>query len=195
MFVGGVNKEFKRQKGKVEIVLGWMILAVLIVLFGIVFLFTKKKKQIETGFSVNFITSGIGLVVGAFGTLPGKLISLVTGKGHNDSTLELITGFVLIGIGIWMFLYIRNKLSILNLLGVKERRIEEHRKDVRLKQFEFKEREIDLSLYARKMNQERFDEAAEMIKLKMQSFYSENKDVKKGYTGTAPIPLTMYAGL
>ncbi|WP_256942575.1 SAVED domain-containing protein [Bacillus sp. OV166] len=172
-----------------------MIASGIIVLIGVFVLFNKtKNKQIESGFSINFITTGLALIVESFGTFSDKVFGFLSGNESNNNTLQLVTGFILIVIGIWMNRYIKNKLSILNLLGVKERRIEEHRQDVGLNQFEFKEREIDLSRYVKKMDQGRYDEATEMIKLKMQSFYAENKEVKKGYTGTAPIPLTMYAG-
>lgn len=69
----------------------------------------------------------------------------------NTDYVQLVTAFVLIFIGIWMSRYVKNKLTILNLLGAKERRIEEHRTDIGLNQFEFKEREIDLSYYAKKV--------------------------------------------
>lgn len=154
----------------------------------------KKNKQIESGFSTNFITTGLALTVTSFGTFIDKVFGLLSNKPVTNNYVQLTTGVILISIGVWMQSYIKNKLSILNLLGVKERRIEEHRKDVNLNQFEFKEREIDLSVYAKTMNQERYDEATELIKIKMESFYAENKEVKKGYTGTAPLPLTMFAG-
>ncbi|MCA1042419.1 SAVED domain-containing protein [Bacillus infantis] len=172
-----------------------MIVSGIIVLIGLVFLFSKNKnKQIESGFSISFITTGMALITGSFGTFLDMVFGLLTGESVTNNILQLITGFILIFIGLWMRQYIKNKLSILNLLGVKERRIEEHRSDVGFNQFEFKEREIDLGRYVKKMNQSRYDEATELIKLKMQSFYAENKEVKKGYTGTAPIPLTLYAG-
>lgn len=173
----------------------FIIISAMSLFFGLYTMYTKtKNQQIESGFSTNFITTGTALIVTAFGTFSDKVFGLLSNEPVTNNLVQLGTGFILVIIGIWMKLYVKNKLSILNLLGAKERRIEEHRKDVGLNQFEFKEREVDLSVYAKKMNRERYEEATELIKLKMESFYSENREVKKGYTGTAPIPLTMFAG-
>ncbi|WP_099364493.1 SAVED domain-containing protein [Fredinandcohnia onubensis] len=176
--------------------MSWNLLTIVILLAGVIFLFIKtKNRQIEFGFSVNFITTGLALITDSFGTTSAELFSFLRGEDLDTNYVQLGTGLVLIVIGIWMSRYVKNKLTILNLLGVKERRIEEHRADVGLNQFEFKEREIDLSNYAKKgMSQERYDDVTELIDIKMESFCAENKDVKKGYTGNAPIPLTMYAG-
>lgn len=176
--------------------LSWDLLTIVILLAGVIFLFIKtKSRQIEFGFSVNFITTGLALITDSFGTTSAELFSFLRGEKLDTNYVQLGTGLVLIAIGIWMSRYVKNKLTILNFLGVKERRIEEHRADVGLNQFEFKEREIDLSYYAKKeMNQERYDDVTKLIDIKMESFCAENKDVKKGYTGNAPIPLTMYAG-
>lgn len=175
--------------------MSWLLLSIIIGIIGFIFLVVKTiNKQIETGFSVNFVTTGLALVTESFGTFSDKAFALLSGDEATNNIVQLVTGIIIIGIGIWMWMYTKNKLSILNLLGMKERRIEEHRKDVGLNRFEFKEREVDLGIYARKMSLERYEEATNMIEIKMKSFYSENKDVKKGYTGTAPIPLTMFAG-
>lgn len=177
------------------IILNWTIITAVILVIGfITLLATAKKKKIEVGFASNFITVGLALISQSFGTLSGDFFAFLSGESSSTNILQLITGVLLIGVGIWMSFYIQNKLSILNLLGFKERRIEEHRESLGLNQFEYKEREIDLRYFGTSMNQNRFVEATELIKEKVESFCSENKDVKRGYTGTAPIPLTMYAG-
>lgn len=176
--------------------LSWDFVTIALVLIGVILLFIKtKSRQIESGFSINFVTTGLALITDSFGSTSAELFSFLRGKELDTNYVQFGTGVILIAIGIWMSLYVKNKLTILNLLGVKERRIEEHRSDVGLNQFEFKEREIDLSYYAKKgMNQQRYDDATELIDIKMESFCAENKDVRKGYTGNAPIPLTIYAG-
>ncbi|MEC5231982.1 SAVED domain-containing protein [Bacillus licheniformis] len=176
--------------------LWFSIAAVLIVIFGFILLIIKKNnRQLENGFAINFMSSGLALIVDSFGTFSDKLLALINKSQPSNNYVQLVTGAVLIAIGFWMKRYIKKKISILNMLGVKERRIEEHSDNIGLNPFEFKEHEIDLSLYAKKeMNQERYDDATELIKYKVDSFRSENKDLVKGYTGTAPIPLTLYAG-
>jgi len=172
------------------------IVAILIAAFGfIILIFKKNNRQLENGFAINFISTGLALIVDSFGKFSDKLFAFITESKLSNNYVQLFTGAILIAIGFWMKRYIKNKISILNLLGVKERRIEEHKDDIGLNPFEFKEHEIDLSLFAKKeMRQERFDDVTELMKYKIECFRSENKDLVKGYTGTAPIPLTLYAG-
>src|SRR5690606_29997007 len=98
----------------------------------------------ESGFSINFMTTGLALIVDSFGIISDKVLGLLTETQSSNNHLQLVTGGVLIVIGLWMRWYIKNKFSILNLLGMKERRIEEHKDDIGLNPFEFKEHEIDL---------------------------------------------------
>ena len=172
------------------------IFAVLIFVTGTIFLMIKKNnRQLESGFAISFMSTGLALIVDSFGTLSDKIFGLISEGQSSNNHLQLVTGGVLIVVGWWMNRYIKNKFTILNLLGLKERRITEHKDDIGLNPFEFKEHEIDLSLYSKKeMNQERYADATELIKYKVESFRSENKDLVKGYTGTAPIPFTLYAG-
>lgn len=173
------------------------IIAVLIVIFGIISLiFKRNKRQLENGFALNLMSTGLALIVDSFGKLSDKVFALIdANQPTSNNYVQLVSGFILLILGFWMKKYIKNRIGILNLLGVKERRIEEHKSDVGLNQFEFKEHEIDLSLYPKKaMNQERYDDSTELIEHKIKSFCSENKNLIKGYTGTAPIPLTLFAG-
>lgn len=177
------------------IILNWTILTSVLLGIGfITLLVTARKKKIENGFATNFVTVGLALISQSFGSNTGDVLAFLSGESTSTNILQFMTGVVLIFVGVWMSLYIKNKLSILNLLGFKERRIEEHRESLGLNQFEYKEREIDLRHYGTSMNPNRFVEATELIREKVESFCSENKEVKRGYTGTAPIPLTMYAG-
>ncbi|MDV2884805.1 SAVED domain-containing protein [Alkalihalophilus pseudofirmus] len=173
-----------------------LLFSILALIAGLgILIYQFLKKQVELGFAATFMATGLSLVVSSFGTFSERVISALLNAENSVNTMQFITGVVLIFVGIWMSLYVTNKLTILNLLGVKERRIEEHRSDVKLNQFEFKEREVDLSIYPKKeMNKERFQDAKESIELALHSFHAETKNVKKGYTGTAPIPLTAYAG-
>lgn len=175
---------------------GTLLISIIIIVLGIVYLIFKiRNKKIESGFTAVFITTGIALVTSSFGTIPDKLIAIFTEESVTNNVLQLITGFILIFMGIWMSIYVRNKLNILNLIGVKERRIEDHNEDVNLNLFEFKEREIDLSIpVTKEMTEEMFQNTVELLEYKVSSFDRESREVKKGYTGTAPIPLTLYAG-
>lgn len=171
-----------------------IVIAIFIIFICIIVYFYKKQK-IESGFATSFFVAGLTLIADSFGTFSDKVFALLNGGKVSNNIIQLIVGFILIGIGLIMYRYIKNKLSIINLIGFKERRIEEHKKDLGLNPFEFKEYEIDLkNCVVKGMDTERYQEIIELIDLKMDSFHAENKEINKGYTGTAPIPLTMYAG-
>ncbi|MFC7061043.1 SAVED domain-containing protein [Halobacillus seohaensis] len=171
-----------------------LLITAFAILTVVIFLINYTKQQKEAGFAHSTTTAGIGLITTSFPGAIQQTLDLLTVSSSGTNWAQLITGFLLVFLGLSMSFYIKNKLSILNLLGAKEKRINDHHKELGLNQFEFKELEIDLSRFSKKpaMNEERFLEAKESIEDKMRSFNAE--EVIKGYTGTAPIPLTLMAG-
>lgn len=154
----------------------------------------KKNNQIETGFAYQVSATGLTLITSSFGSGMDKIFALFSKETESNNMIQLIAGFALLLVGMWMGYYVKNKLCVINLLGTKQRRIEDFRKDIGLNQFEYKEREIDLSEFFLKMDRECYEKATDLIKKRMETFYSESKEVNKGYTGEAPIPLIMFAG-
>ena len=79
------------------------------------------------------------------------------------------------------------------------KRLENYFKSLKMSNFEFKEREIDFvkiykKMFAPTLNKEVFECIKEDIQEKITAFKNESKEVKRGYTGIAPIPFIMYAG-
>lgn len=171
------------------------VITVLILIVGFILLLTTaRRKKIETGFAANFVTVGFALITDSFGTFSGDMFAFLSGESTSTNKLQLITGGFLVLIGVRMSFYVKNKLSILNLVGFRERRIDEHRENLGLNQFEYKEREVDLRNFGVSLTDKEFKNTTDLIKEKVESFCAENKGVNRGYTGTAPIPFTLYAG-
>ncbi len=144
---------------------------ILFIIFG-----TKKEKSI----SGTLITAGLGLITKSFdGT-------------NNIWYWQTITGFILLIVGIYLFVYDKNKLYILNINGYYDRRIETNFKDLRLDSFGFKEIIMDFVRLFKEDSLKKIilDELTEKIK----RFINETKQFKRAYTGIAPIPFIIYSG-
>lgn len=149
----------------------------------------------EIALSTFLITSGVELIISAFGKLDDKVIALFTKQPLETNYVQLGIGVVLLAVGIWFLRYVQKKLYILNINGYYDRRIEHHQSDLKLSAFAFKEREIDfIRLFNKGMTKEIANEIREEIEQKIKSYIEESKDKKRGYTGIAPIPFIMLAG-
>jgi hypothetical protein len=175
--------------------------------FSFAILNFKKKKKEEALSSLLFF-SGMSLVTSASSDLMNSLlitVALITGYDNIERIKEgfnyyyFITGIVLIIISICLYFNQKNKIYILNINGYFVRRIEDHFKTLNMSNFEFKEREIDFinlynKMFAVNYDEKSFDCIKEIIQQKVEAFKNETRDIKKGYTGIAPIPLIMFAG-
>jgi hypothetical protein len=108
---------------------------------------------------------------------------------------QLIVGIVVFIIGLTMQYYSRHRLYILNINGYYEIQIENHMKDLGLSRFEFKEKEINfIKMYNNGINEQRASDIVDEISHRVANFKNESLDVKRGYTGIAPVPFIMLAG-
>ncbi len=153
--------------------------------------------------------AGLELIISSFGTIEDKIVSIVSlvlvnteievlriFENNSDTNItQLGVGLLLLVLGFYLKRYIKNKIYILNINGVFDQRIENHRNDLKLSAFEFKEREIDfIWLYKKGMSKHIARDIIELIQEKIKSFRNESKEYKRGYTGISPIPFIMYAG-
>lgn len=186
-----------------------LIFLILIVFVGgIVAFFKIRNSKKEEGFSTILFTAGMSLIMSASsGTLDKILVGIgIITKYENTSTLGGSFNFCYFGVGVALIivsicinLYSKKKLYILNINGYMPRRIEEFFKDLKMTNFEFKERELDFikiykKMFAVKLDDESFNCIKEEIEQKIESFKNETKEIKRGYTGIAPIPFIIYAG-
>ena len=190
---------------------GTMVLFILVLSFGIYFFikFLRDNKK-EEGFASVFIATGVELVVTSFGSNFDKFMQFwvilqnnasvkdfltMANQSSNVNVPQMIAGILIVGVGIWFIKHVKERMYILNINGYFDKRIEEHYKELGLDKFEFKEREIDLFQYLKAdINETRVEEMVKLIKRKVDAFRNESKEVKRGFTGIAPIPFIMLAG-
>lgn len=154
------------------------------------------KRQREEGIAYVIIMGGLELIATSFGTFDDKVFAFLSKSEVQNNIVQLIAGFVLLLIGLYLIFHSRNRMYILNLNGMfHDRRIDNHHKEVGLNPFQFKEKEVDfVRLYKKTMNADVASEIVEEIKHKVEVFKQESKDKKRGYTGIASIPFVMLAG-
>jgi hypothetical protein len=182
---------------------------ILILLLGVILAFLSfRKSKKEEGYSVLLFTSGMSLTMSSSSSTLDKIlvgIGIIT-KYENASALGgdfnfwyFALGVVLIAISILMFVNAKRKLYILNINAYMPKRIEDFFKGLKMTNFEFKEREIDIiriykRMFSVRLDDESFECIKDEIKQKIEAFKNETKDIKRGYTGIAPIPFIIYAG-
>ncbi|CAG7610991.1 hypothetical protein PAESOLCIP111_01317 [Paenibacillus solanacearum] len=172
------------------------IMAVVLIV-GIIYMVSHfKNHQREEGIADSIIMFGAEIIATSFGTLDDKIFAFLSHKDVDTNYAQLISGFILIGIGLFLMFHSKNKMYILNLNGMfHDRRIDNHHKEVGLSPFQFKEKEVDfVRLYKKTMTAEVASEIVEEIKHKVEVFKQESKDKKRGYTGIASIPFVLLAG-
>lgn len=186
-----------------------VIVATVIVVIGIIFAVIKfKSNKKEEGFAGILFSNGITLILASAPETIDKLLVLVgiLTKYENAETFAgdfnyyyFIVGILLVGLSIYLNIYSKKKIYVLNINGYMSKRLENYFKDLKMSNFDFKEREVDFIKIYKKMfisnlNEDSFECIKEEIEEKVTAFKHESNGVKRGYTGIAPIPFIMYAG-
>lgn len=173
-----------------------MIYIVLLFVIGVLPLLIKYKK--DEGYAYLFFASGIQLIVSTFGTPLDKILYFFGFELEQNlfsKIAQFVVGAVFILIA-WYFLkQIKHRICILNIQGRYGYYIEDHYRSLKMRKFEFKEREIDI-IYERKssMTEEKAKTILSVIERKVASFINESKGYLKGFTAIADIPFVLYAG-
>ncbi|MBM7651750.1 SAVED domain-containing protein [Neobacillus cucumis] len=173
----------------------WIIAAFFLIggLFLIIKHFAQKQK--EESLSYTFITIGLELITTSFGTFDDKVFAFLTNTQVNTNYVQMVVGGILSILGVFLLLYIKSRIYVININGYSDYRIEKHYKDLNLSAFEFKEREIDfIRPYRKGMDSTVADEIQDIITEKMATFKAESSDKSRAYTGIAPIPFIFVAG-
>ncbi|GAB6152795.1 hypothetical protein JCM17380_15450 [Desulfosporosinus burensis] len=184
-----------------------ILLTSFLILFFVIRIFLESKK--EAVISSILFTAGLELTISSFGTMQDKILPAIALISKNmtsqDTTTiiseatqtnynQLITGLILLGLGIALTYYSRKKLYILNIMGYEEKRIENYSKDLGLSAFDFKERDIDfIRMFKTGITAISSKDIIEDIKQKVEGL-KHSKIFQRGYTGIAPIPFIVIAG-
>ena len=182
-----------------------MIIAAIVVGLMVAYFISKYiRRDFETKVSTKMITSGITLIIGAFPGTKEQIISLAAKICEIDETLEtdfvmIVCGAILIIFGIYYERNIRDRIHILNMFGIpvqKEISDEKNIRDLKLADYKVKEYVIDIvGVYDNNMDKKRNDIIVRKIKNNVEAFVNRSTGFKSCFTGMAPIPYTIYAGL
>ena len=187
------------------IVVGGIVLVIIFFIIVAIKKFTENKKGEGVGYIL--LDFGMGLITGA---VPGKFDSILVLVGiieHMENPSEVggsfnwpyfISGLFFICFGVYLIVHVKKRTYILNINAYTSRNIELFAKNLKMGRFSFKEKEIDIiNIY--QLFKERYEERLlecikKEIEKKTRSFLDETREIRRGYTGIAPIPLVMYAG-
>jgi len=174
----------------------------------VVFILTIFSDKKENSISNTMIAAGIALVTSCVPGLNELLIELISGllkvkiSGNEGSYLfRVVTGLVLLLLGILLHFMLKERVYILNMYGIAAQKdIDDPKaiKDLKLAEFKIKEQIIDfVQLFDGGVNiKPKVNEAiCRYIKNATVKFTAKVSDQKASYfTGMAPIPYTVFAG-
>lgn len=189
----------------ITVIIAVMMLFVVIAECILAILNVKSENTLSGG----FISAGIGLVSSSFPSTLDNLMNLF-GKSLEEqwateavNIWSLVTGIMLIAVGIFFLFYIKDRIFVLNMFGVFaqfEISEEQNIRDLKLSDFKVKEQIIDFVDVFRSgiKNDVISEESSNMIVNKIKNdcskFKNRSKDFKSCFTGMSPIPYTILAG-
>lgn len=190
-------------------ILIFSVCACISIIIGVVLAVNKfYKNKKEEGFAMLLFSTGMSLILSASpGNLNDFLVLIAVVTKYRDAQalagtfnyFYFILGVVLLVISVWLHIYVKKKIYVLNINGYMPKKLEDYFKDLKMSNFEFKEREIDFiniykNMFCGSLNENAFECIKKDIEEKVKAFKNESKGIKRGYTGIAPIPFIMYAG-
>lgn len=182
---------------------------ILIVLVGMVLIFfivdmIAKIVSPDNSLGAGIIAAGMELIVGAFPALIDNVLGLlsfqITGKQASDdvNVWSLVTGFVLLVVGILVLLFIRDRFYVLNMFGLYSQREigdKQNVKQLKLNDYKIRERFIDfVNVFNMGIDEKTNSIIVNKIEEECTKFKDRSAEFQKGFTGTAPIPYTILAG-
>ena len=187
--------------------MNYILIAIIII--GIIFIliqYLKGKK--EQSFTTMILTIGITLVNRASGDWQDTLVKIIAIIYKRDDVNLITEGFnlyyfilgsFLITLAIVFKFHSKRKVCVLNINGYMRRKIESYLKKKKDITNDFREREINFvniyqKIFSKRLDQESCECILEQIQEDVNAFKNETIELKKGYTGIAPIPFIMYAG-
>lgn len=186
-----------------------IFLLLIIIVIGGFFLYKQiKSNKKQESFTTTVLTLGFSLITMSSSDWMDKGLVAIGVITKYDDAMKLggdfnwayfIVGFILIIVGLFMWLYSKKRLYILNINAYSSKKLEDYISNLKLDNSDFREREIDfIQIYKKIFSRNLDDESYECIKAeieeKVTAFRNETAKVKRGYTGIAPIPFIMYAG-
>lgn len=169
--------------------------------YSIIFIIDLFKKSKDNTIPDMIISVGLGMFVTSpmkyFYDLSSHFLMKNVSTG-TSSWLNIITGFLLIGIGFYSRKKLKERIYVLNMHGLISRDISDESaiKELKLVDFKVKEQIIDFIPYFNKgqINTQMNNFICSHIEKDVNKFTSKITDNVGCFTGMAPIPYTIYAG-
>lgn len=172
-----------------------------VVVMGIKLFFAENENDI----SKTLIMTGSALVCVQIDSWEGLLVRWIAQKAsiqlteYNNSNLSIVVGAILIFLGVIMYGKLRERIYVLNMLGIQKKEIssEKAKKDLKIADYKLKEQVLDIMPVFGDGTE--VDERAncyivEQIYEDVQKFAIKSKEFGGVFTGMAPIPYTVLAG-
>lgn len=184
----------------------WIVISVFIIVIGCIVYAVRRflAKDSSTDVSALMITTGVSLISSAFPGIKEIIASAIAtcfGIQINVETeyVAIVCGFALILIGLFYQHSIKDRIFILNMLGIfaqPEISEKNHIKELKLADYKVKENIIDIVdvFQNGNMSLEKNSIIVRKIKKKCMEFVNRSVDTKACFTGMAPIPYTVLAG-
>lgn len=184
---------------------------VLFILLAFLVLKIKNANKEQTPAGL-LIGTGLALITSSFPDFTDKLFNFAeTALSYINSVnttqtnemdvniISLICGILLVLLGIYYNLNIKDRFFVLNILSKDRRLITERNniKDLKIIDFKLREHQIDVVRMfdnANKITVNSCKYIFEEIEEKTKRFISESNDFKKAFTGMFSIPFTILAG-
>ena len=180
-----------------------------IILIGIIYniiQFVKGKK--EQSFIGMMFATGLTILNQASGDWQDtmvKIIAIICKRTDiNQFTGEFniyyfFFGAILMIIAIIFKFNSKRKVCVLNINGYMKQRIEPYLKNRKDIINDFRERDLNFvniykKIFCNRLDEESYECILEQIEEQVNAFKNETIELKRGYTGIAPIPFIMYAG-
>ncbi|MDO5408968.1 MAG: SAVED domain-containing protein [Lachnospiraceae bacterium] len=161
------------------------------------------KANSATDLSVSMVTAGISLVCSAFPGTKEMVLSIIGSQFNMELStgvdyVAIVCGALLIVVGIYYRQNIKDRIFVLNMLGLfAQHEISDTKNvsDLKLEDFKVKEVIVDfVDIFDIKMTEKINDIIVRKIEKQCTAFVNRSKDFKSCFTGMAPIPYTILAG-
>ena len=178
-----------------------IVIIFVIVFVGVTLFIDFIKENKETTIPDTIIGAGLALIVPSSYYTGVNVVLALSGKeiphGINPY-VNLISGFILLGVGLFYRKSMKEKIHVLNMHGITPRDISDATaiKELKMADYKLKEQVIDFIPF---FNNGEIDEKingfiCKQIHDNVEKFTAKTMDEIGCFTGMAPIPYTIYAG-
>lgn len=184
---------------------GRQIIVILVAIMSIIILYLVYKwindRKKSNNLSDTLILTGIGLITNSFSGWFELLYQGFIDPEYvvSNNILSLVTGFVILSLGIWSKSYFRKRLYVMNMFGPSKKRIRDRLvlKELGYDDLIITEREIDVVRMHESDKRNMYlslKAIQDEIEEKVKTYIDESKETQRAFTGMSPTPITCLAG-